>query len=204
MLEPSSGSSYQHPALASAADDQAVVKLEAASDLVVTDDGAGVPGPLQALPQMDCAPSLISGLADYVKEAQDIFADSTKTFRDADELAKRDWKGPAREEYHRKYVTVSVARRTEADLLAKTEAAGRESAAHLDTLAKQTADQTVAIARRAEHASDALLSGDLDAEAMEIVADACHQVLVVVNDHVNRIPEAFGAFEGLTEPAVPA
>lgn len=177
---------FQHPALEDAVD--GLVKLSAAAGVI------GSPDPIEALRHIDCDPETITRITQNVARAIRPYREASYEFTEGLEVATREWEGEAKGQFLAKAGAIHRAHLNAENATRDLSFAGAKIAPHLDSLAKATASQSVAIAAQAEPACDRVLSGDFDDEAIEAVNNACVAVVKTVQAAVAEIPQAAQGF----------
>jgi uncharacterized protein YukE len=175
--------SFQHPALAQAADSGEVRLLSQAANTL------GAPDPLQAMQFVDCDPAGVTKQVAQLDRATQQLTDAAERFSSVIARIDAGWSGgdghaaftEAAADLTKGYAATAHRTQEGVDL-------GKEVASTLDSVATTVGHQATAIADGAIEASQRVLAGEQDAAAEE-VNKACRDILLVVQENLRIVGE---------------
>ncbi|MEV6830915.1 hypothetical protein [Amycolatopsis sp. NPDC051102] len=182
---------FEHPALTSAAAELSALRAAAGR--------LGVPDPVAALRQLDCAPAAISTSASAIDTGALGVTAAQAEFRAGVDRAET---GGSSETFGTWADTVDGQYGAAARAAAATAALGVRIATALDELAVSAAAEVRALASAASASVDAVLAGDRSAEVVSEVSAACTAVLRTVSAKVAALTGLAAELEPWTTPAV--
>ncbi|MET8850061.1 hypothetical protein [Amycolatopsis sp. NPDC004625] len=182
---------FEHPALSSAAAQLSALRAAAGR--------LGVPDPVAALRQLDCAPASIRASASAVDTGALGMTAAQEEFRAGVDRAET---GGSSETFGTWADTVDGQYAAAARAAASTAALGARIADELDALAESAATEVGELATSAAAAVDAVLAGDRSAEVVSEVSAACTAVLRTVSAKVAALTGLAAELEPVTTPAV--
>jgi hypothetical protein len=182
---------FEHPALTSAAAELSALRAAAGR--------LGVPDPVAALRQLDCAPAAISTSASAIDTGALGVTAAQAEFRAGVDRAET---GGSSETFGTWADTVDGQYGAAARAAAATAALGVRIATALDELAVSAAAEVRELALAASASVDAVLAGDRSAEVVSEVSAACTAVLRTVSAKVAALTGLAAELEPWTTPAV--
>lgn len=189
-----SGPQFAHPALARIAAGTQLLTLQHAAT------ATGMAPPFTALRYVDCSPEGIAALARQVQAGTESVAAAQDDFRQARSTVDHAWSGPARSAFDNRAAALETDYGTVWTASEKTAEAGARIAQSLDDLTASVANKAATIANQVYPASYAVAAGDRSVAALQLVNQACADVVALVRNANGEIPPVAAGLNGLTEP----
>lgn len=185
---------FQHPALDQAAEQ--LRKLQQAAAMV------GSPDPIAALRYIDCSPDVLRQFAAGVEHSGVTLTQARQRLQVGRQTADQDWRGSAADSFNQSADSVDQDHGQAVDATRTTAQAGKAAADGLDNLARDAANQAIAIAVDADPACDDVINQNFNPAAQVKVNLACTNVVTMVQRHVAQIPSVTSDLTTTTNRAV--